>query len=282
MKKGSGFQLKDVNMLYVIAIGGMHVLASLALFPRYFSWSGLLLCGFFFWLSIWIGIGVCYHRLLTHSGFKTTRFFRYILTLTGTLSWEGSPVIWVGRHRIHHQNADKKGDPHSPNDGFSWAHVLWVCIHVTKEENQEVWRVTGDLQKDPGLLFIHRYFWFTQVFLGILLFVFGNLFYDSHTAKSWVIWGIGVRTVIGYHITWFVNSACHTWGYRNYNTKDRSTNLWWVGLLSGGEGWHNNHHADARSALHGGRRWYEIDITYQTIKLFARLGLVSDIVLPKK
>ena len=97
---------------------------------------------------------------------------------------------------------------------------------------------------------------------------------------SWLLWGICLRTVIVYHGTWFVNSASHTWGYRNYNTPDLSTNLWWVALLAFGEGWHNNHHAYQRSAAHG-LRWYEIDLTYWTIRLLGCVGLAKDIVLPK-
>ena len=84
----------------------------------------------------------------------------------------------------------------------------------------------------------------------------------------WVIWGVAVRTVFVYHGTWFVNSAAHTWGYRNYPTNDNSTNLWWVALLSFGEGWHNNHHGDQRAASHG-RRWFELDPTYWTIRLLS-------------
>jgi sn-1 stearoyl-lipid 9-desaturase len=273
--------IKNINWVYSVSIGMLHVLAAFAFLPRNFSWTGLALCIFLFWLSIWIGIGVCYHRLLTHSGFETSRWFRYVLVLAACLSWEGGPIVWVGRHRIHHQNSDKPGDPHSPNDGFSWAHMFWVCFRAPLSENKEVWRVTGDLQKDPGLLLLNEYFWVPQVVFAFLLFWIGSM-QSLQTAYSWVIWGIGVRTTLGYHITWFVNSACHTWGYRNYETSDRSTNLWWVALPSGGEGWHNNHHADARSAMHGGRRWYEVDLTYQTIRFICFLGLGKNIVLPKK
>ena len=108
--------------------------------------------------------------------------------------------------------------------------------------------------------------------LGVVLYAAGEYFYGLGT--SWVLWGLCMRTVIAYHSTWFVNSATHLWGYRNYTTTDRSTNLWWVALLSYGEGWHNNHHAHQRLAVHG-HRWWEVDITYMVIRLLRVLGLAT-------
>jgi fatty-acid desaturase len=95
-----------------------------------------------------------------------------------------------------------------------------------------------------------------------------------------LVWGVYVRTVFTLHVTWAVNSVCHMWGYRNYETRDNSRNSWWVALLTFGEGWHNNHHADQRSARHG-HKWYEFDMSWLTIRAMERMGLVWDVIGPK-
>src|SRR5207248_9663904 len=118
---------------------------------------------------------------------------------------------------------------------------------------------------------------FLAVALGLLLFGAGQ-FYGG-LGLSWVVWGMFVRTAILYHATWLVNSATHWWGYRSYATRDGSTNLWWVALLSLGEGWHNNHHAFPRSARHG-LRWWEVDPTYLLIRLMSMAGLARNIHVP--
>ena len=130
-----------------------------------------------------------------------------------------------------------------------------------------------DLARDPVHLFLNRTQGLWPVLLGGLLYAVGGL--------PWLIWGFSVRTVVVYHVTWLVNSAAHTWGYQSYQTNDRSTNCWWVALLSFGEGWHNNHHAFPRSAAHG-LRWWELDLTYLTIRTFEILGLAKNIVVPDK
>jgi stearoyl-CoA desaturase (delta-9 desaturase) len=147
--------------------------------------------------------------------------------------------------------------------------------------HQDPRSVTKDLQRDPGIVLIDRYFWVPQAMAIVLLFGLG-LLYDLYTACSWVIWGVGVRTAFTYQITWLVNSGCHLWGYKNFNTKDQSRNNWWIALLSFGEGWHENHHHEERSAAHGNRRWYELDITYWTILLMEKLGLATDVKRPTK
>jgi stearoyl-CoA desaturase (delta-9 desaturase) len=261
----------------IFAIAAIHALAVFA--PWYFSWSGVTICVFLIWLSGWIGITLCYHRLLTHGSFKTPQWFRYLLTIAGTLAWQGGPVTWVGNHRLHHLHPDTDDDPHSPLHGFSWSHMFWTFRHSPEGKDPQM--VTRDLLRDKGIAFINRLYWIPQFLLSLMLFFSGLFYKNTETGFSWVAWGIGVRTVIVYHVTWFVNSVGHTWGYRNFHTNDRSKNHWLVAVLSAGEGWHNNHHAQQRSAAHG-IRWFEIDLTYRTIKLLSRIGLAWDIVEPVK
>lgn len=275
-----GFHWRKLDWTVVIGIVGMHLACIAA--PFYFSWSGLAVAAVLVWVTGGLGITLGYHRLLTHRSFKTPKWFEYFLAIVGCLSWQGGPAQWVGTHRLHHANSDNEHDPHSPKHGFTWAHMTW-CMHK-EAEGARGEDAAKDLLRDVGLRFINRYFYVFQFLLIPILYGGGAL--AAHlglptSGLSWVIWGVCVRTVFVYHGTWFVNSASHTWGYRNFKTTDQSTNLWWVAMLSFGEGWHNNHHAYQRSAAHG-LRWWEFDFTYLTIRFLGLIGLAHDIVLPEK
>ena len=172
----------------------------------------------------------------------------------------------------------QEGDPHSPRDGGLWSHILWMFPgHAPGELEAHAKRWAPDLVKDKGVLFLHHTFLLWHFLIGGALLASGWLLYDRFTGISWLLWGLAMRMVIVFHVTWFVNSASHMWGYRNYETTDDSRNLWWVGLLAFGEGWHNNHHAYQRMAAHG-HRWWEFDPTYWVIRGMEALGLVWDVV----
>lgn len=270
-----GMDWKNLDWSVVLGIAAMH-LGSLAA-PFYFTWSGLAVMILFVWLTGNVGITLCYHRLLTHRSFKTPKWFEYFITLMGCLAWQGGPIQWVGVHRIHHRHSDDEDDPHTPNHGFGWAHMFW-CMRKDPGGKRRAEDAAKDLQRDVVHRLINRYFWVPQLPLLAVMYFAGQWIADA--GVSWLLWGVCVRVVLVYHGTWFVNSASHTWGYRNYETKDQSTNLWWVALVSFGEGWHNNHHAHQRSAAHG-LRWFELDITYWTIRFLGLIGLARHIVLPK-
>lgn len=274
--------MRALDWPVVIGIAAVH-LGCLAA-PFYFSWSGLVIACVFAWLTAAVGITLCYHRLLTHRSFRTPKWFEYLLTTLGCMACQGGPIQWVGTHRIHHRHSDKSTDPHSPTHGFAWAHVFW-CMH--KHQGGLPWtsaKAAQDLYRDRGMRLINKFYIVPQLVAVLFCFLGGEWAaqLDWQTSGlSWFLWGVCVRTVFVYHITWFVNSAAHTWGYRNYQTTDNSTNLWWVALASFGEGWHNNHHGDQRAASHG-RRWFEFDLTYWTIRLLGMLGLAHDIVKPRQ
>jgi fatty-acid desaturase len=134
-----------------------------------------------------------------------------------------------------------------------------------------------DLQRDPVMVWIDRYHYVPQFALAAALLGIGWLIGGPLMGLSYVVWGVCVRTIFTFHATWFVNSAAHTWGYQSHDTGDDSKNNWWVAVLSFGEGWHNNHHAAQRAAAHG-RRWWEVDMTYWTIKAMSWVGLAREIV----
>ncbi|MBL0927766.1 MAG: fatty acid desaturase [Phycisphaerales bacterium] len=245
--------------------------------PFVFTWSGLAVAVALWVLTGGLGICLCYHRLLTHRSFKTHKWVEYALTVLGTMTFQGGPLRWVSVHRIHHKHSDHDEDPHSPKHGFNWSHVLWTMAASPKGEDRAP--AAKDLARDPVMVLIDRWHFVPQVALGAVLFGLGH--WLAGAGLSWLVWGVAVRTVFVFHATWFVNSASHTWGYRNYATDDDSKNNWWVALLSFGEGWHNNHHAEQRAAAHG-RRWFEVDLTYLTIRAMALVGLAWDIVPAEK
>ena len=268
---GLGVRSNGFNFGVTLFLAGFHIAAIAALFM--FSWSALAVGIFMWWVAGSLGIGMAYHRLLTHRGFKTPKVIEYFLTVCGTLAMEGGPVAWVATHRIHHSFSDRDGDPHSPRDGVWWSHMGWIINGQSLHRNVEATlRYAPDLARDPFHVWLTRFHFLPQVALGLVLFYFGGW--------PFVFWGVFLRTVFSWHATWFVNSAAHIWGSRRFVTRDDSRNNWWVALLSFGEGWHNNHHAHPASARHG-LAWYEVDVNWYGIKLLQRLGLAHSIKLAR-
>src|SRR6202046_5786894 len=180
-----------------------HVGAVAALF--FFSWNALFLALFLFWVTGGLGLGICYHRLLTHRSFTTPKWFEYFLTICAVVALEGGPLLWVAVHRKHHQFADKEGDPHSPRDGKWWAHAGWILVGKSLHHDvTTLARYTPDLAKDKFHVSITKYHYLTTIALAVVLFAIGGI--------PFVLWGIFLRTVVGLHSTWLVNSATHSWG----------------------------------------------------------------------
>ena len=244
-----------------------HAGAIAALF--FFTWTALI-CALVMWvLATNVGIGMSYHRLLTHRGYRVPKWLEYVLAVCGTMALEGGPIFWVGLHRIHHQLSDHEGDPHTPHDGGWWAHAGWIMAgDALNAETDAMARYVPDLIKDKFYVWLSKYHYVPLIIAGLILLAIGG----------WpaVLWGIFLRTTLGLHATWLVNSATHMWGSRRFQTRDDSRNNWWVALLTGGEGWHNNHHAHPVSARHG-LKWYELDVNYLGIWLLKKVGLAKEI-----
>lgn len=256
-----------INWLSVIVLSVFHAGAVLALF--FFSWPALLAALVLYWVTLSFGIGMGYHRLLTHRSYQAPKWMEYLLAVCGTLSLEGGPIGWVSTHRIHHQFSDKHGDPHTPRDGRWWSHILWTLVGDATDRNTvECSRYAPDLCKDRFLVALSRYHYIPLLILAPLLLLFGGL--------PFLLWGVFFRVTVGLHATWMVNSLTHFWGRRRFPTRDDSRNNWFVALLSFGEGWHNNHHAHPTSARHG-LAWYEIDMSWMTIRLLQIVGLVKSV-----
>lgn len=269
---------QGINIFNVVALTFLHCVSILAVW--HFTWSALIIT-IVLYFATGIGVTIGYHRLLTHSGFQTYAWVRYVWALIGVQSGEGPPNRWCAVHRCHHKYSDEAGDPHSPKHGFGWAHTFWLTTPMsTVDWNTMFTTYIPDLQKDRVLEWISRTYLWQHLVAVCTLFASGYIYGGMDFALSWMLWGYFLRTIIVLHTTWLVNSAAHMWGYRNYETRDDSRNNWFVALLTHGEGWHNNHHAEPVSAAHG-HKWWEIDISYRIIWLMAKMGLVWNIKMPK-
>jgi stearoyl-CoA desaturase (delta-9 desaturase) len=256
-----------INWSTVLAVAIFHFLALISLF--YFSWQNLLIAAILFWISGSLGIGLGYHRLLTHRGFKTPKWFEYFLTICGMLALQSGAISWVTTHRLHHAFTETDKDPHTVNKGLYWAHIGWIFRGQAQSRSEaEMKRYAPDLMKDKVHVVLNKYYWLPSVIVGLALLWFGGV--------GAVLWGIFLRTVLTWQTTWLVNSATHAWGKRRFETSDSSTNNALVAFLTFGEGWHNNHHAFPRSSRHG-LTWKEIDINWLQILFLKKIGLATDV-----
>ena len=268
-----------LNAPTLVVVILFHLGALTALF--FFTWQRLLVMAIFYVLAINVGIGMCYHRLLTHRGYRVPKWVEYAMTVCATLALEGGPIFWVSTHRVHHQLSDQQGDPHTPKEGGWWAHTGWILFGEALHSQTEVLaRYSPDLSRDRFHVWLSKYHWLPITVSGIAMLTLGWYFGGPVSGIAMVLWGVLLRVTLGLHATWLVNSATHMWGSRRFQTRDESRNSWWVALLTGGEGWHNNHHAHPVSARHG-LRWYEFDPNFYGIWILARLGLAKKIQVAK-
>jgi fatty-acid desaturase len=268
-----------------------HLLALLAFVPYFFTWTGVALVLVGNYVFGGLGINIGYHRLLTHRGFRCPKWLERAFALLGVCALQDSPVRWVAVHRIHHQHSDTGADPHSPLVSFSWGYLGWVVFKNRRlRKRVTLARYAKDVLRDPLYAWLHHHRAWMYVYAAHAVLFFGAGYLAGWLLRgtpagalqfglSVLVWGVVVRTVYIWHVTWAANSVAHRWGYRNYETDENSRNNWFIALLTNGEGWHNNHHAYQQSAKVG-HRWWEIDLLYWTLLLLQAVGLVSDIVTP--
>ena len=283
----------DLHWEYLVPILTVHLLACLAILPWCFSWSGVVLAGIGTMVFGTLGINLCYHRLLSHRSLAVPRWLERSLATIAICSLEDTPTRWVANHRLHHCHSDQQPDPHSPRDGVVWAHMGWLFRHVPHRRTMAFLdRYARDVLADDFYRSLERHptaiVWiylahavlFGLAGLAVGWMAMGDWLQARQLAASWVVWGVLVRTVLVWHITWSVNSLTHLFGYRSYGTGEDSRNNWLVAVLAMGEGWHNNHHHDPASASVQ-HRWWEIDVTYYCILLLKGLGLASNVIPPR-
>jgi stearoyl-CoA desaturase (delta-9 desaturase) len=233
-----------------------------------FSWLSVLL--FIVGTRI-VGLGVTlgFHRYFSHRAFKTSRWFQFLIAVVGTASLQKGPFWWVIQHRLHHKHSDTANDPHSPVvKGWWHGHLGWLFARDLLPIDLGLVR---DLTKYPELVWVDRLWWLPPAFLAAICYVIAGW--------SGVVYGYCLNVILVFHVTFAVNSFGHLFGARRFETSDGSRNSFVLGYLGMGDGWHNNHHRAPYSARHG-FAWYELDTTYQLIRLLAWLGIVWDVKVP--
>jgi stearoyl-CoA desaturase (Delta-9 desaturase) len=241
----------------------------------------LVLIGLFY-IVVGHGVTVGFHRLLTHRSFSASRPLKIALGILGSMAFQGGPIGWVADHRRHHAMSDRDGDPHSPHGyGPTWAgqlrglwhaHMGWLLHHAPTSAR----RYAGDMLRDRDLVVVDALFPVWCLASLALPFGVGWVFGGVAGGLTALLWAGGVRIFLLHHVTWSINSICHTIGRRPFATNDRSTNVGALALVSLGESWHNGHHAFPRSARHGVLR-HQVDSSALLIALFERIGWAKDV-----
>jgi len=265
-----GFNLSFPGILFVL----VHV-ACLAVFWTGINLELVALCAFMFFTRKF-GITGAFHRYFSHRSYKTSRPFQFFLAFLGGAAAQKGALWWAAQHRHHHKHSDTDQDLHSAKlEGFYWSHVGWV---LSKEYEEYDSNSVRDLNKYPELVWLDKYIFIPPVAAGTFCFVVGHFL-----GNAWggLVVGFFISTVILYHTTFSINSLCHMFGSRRYETGEESKNSIWLALLTMGEGWHNNHHHYPLSCRQG-FFWYEIDITYYILVCLSKVGLVWDLQAPPK
>jgi stearoyl-CoA desaturase (delta-9 desaturase) len=252
----------------------------------FLGWSDIFLV-VLFWAITAAGITVGFHRFFTHGSFKTNRFMKYALGIAGSLALQGSLSQWVADHRKHHQFSDEEGDPHSPwrfgtskraiAKGLYWSHVGWLF----SEEQTDPEKYAPDIANDADVQRISRAFPLIVTVSMLAPAVLGGLITWSWMgALTGFFWGSLVRLALVHHVTWSINSICHVFGNRPFNSRDLSSNVWWLAIPAMGESWHSLHHAEPTAARHGVFKG-QVDISASFIRLMEKTGLATDVRWPK-
>jgi stearoyl-CoA desaturase (delta-9 desaturase) len=278
---------EQVALAIFVAVPFVALLATgFVLWGSGLSWTDLTLAVVFFAIS-GHGVTVGFHRYFTHGSFKANRPLRIALAIAGSLAIEGPVVRWVADHRRHHAYSDEDGDPHSPwrygnsfrglSKGLWHAHIGW--LFDVEQTDQK--RFAPDLLADPDIAKVNRAFpWLVTVSLLLPALLGGLITWSWMGALTAYFWASVVRIGLLHHVTWSINSICHTWGERPFVTKDRSVNVWWLSILSMGESWHNLHHADPTCARHGVDKG-QLDSSARLIRWFEQAGWARDVRWPK-
>jgi stearoyl-CoA desaturase (delta-9 desaturase) len=277
---------EQVALALFIAVPFVAVLAAVPVaWGGWLGWSDVVIAVVMYYGTL-LGITVGFHRLFTHKSFKPNRGVKIAIAIAGSMAIQGPLIRWVADHRRHHKFSDRDGDPHSPwkygnsvgalTKGLLHAHMGW--LFDTEQTPQR--KYAPDLLKDRDLVRISRLFWlFVLISLAVPAVLGGLVTWSWQGALTAFFWGSLVRVALLHHVTWSINSICHTLGKRPFVSRDKSANVWWLAIPSGGESWHNLHHADPTSARHGVLRG-QVDMSARVIWFFEKAGWVSDVRWP--
>jgi stearoyl-CoA desaturase (delta-9 desaturase) len=278
-----------LQRVIVAIFTGVPMLALVAAIPFAWGWGlgwhDIVIAAVFYWIT-GLGITVGYHRYFTHGSFKAKTPLRIALAVAGTMAMQGPVLTWVSDHRRHHKYSDKEGDPHSPwrygtdtkalAKGLLFAHLLWLFDpNQTSEE-----KYSPDILADKHIRRVSGMFiWLVGVSLLLPALIGGLWGMSWHDAITAFFWAGLVRITLLHHVTWSINSICHTFGDEDFQARDKSRNVSWLAIASFGESWHNLHHADPTCARHGALRG-QIDQSARVIWVFEKLGWAYDVRWP--
>lgn len=255
--------VRRLNWRFLFAVVAVHGVALYGI-VAHFSIPGILFAAGLHVLFGWYGVILGYHHLLAHRCFSVPKWLEYTFACFGTLAFQGGPLTWVGVHVAHHAHSDSEGDPHNATRGFWWSHIGWMALSdLSKYKRYAPSRIVND----KFLVFLEKRILLIQIGWAAILFGLGG--------GQAVIYGVFVKTLTTWHGAWLTNSATHLWGYQNYQTND-ARNLWWVALITGGAGWHNNHHHAPSVASNRVRPW-ELDAIWMAIWILERCGLAKNV-----
>ena len=241
---------------------GIHVAVVVATLLVEFKWSSVALAATLYAMGMF-GVTAGYHRYFSHRAFKTSRAFQLVLAWLAICTMQQGVLWWASHHRQHHRVSDKPADVHSPvQHGFLEAHIGWFWNHRTTDVKE-----VTDFLHYPELRWLDRHYALPGTFMAALCMAVGG----------WpALVGWGWAAVLVWHCTFTINSLCHMWGTKRFDTRDESRNNLLLALLTFGEGWHNNHH-HYQSAARCGFRWWELDLSYLILRALAALGIVWDL-----
>ena len=266
---------KRLALGHIIGLSVIHI-ALIYYFPtQKFTFLSILLAFIMYQVKI-LGITLGYHRLYTHRAFTTNDTLKFVFALMGTLAGQGPISRWVNHHWEHHRYCEKDKDPHSPVvDSFWHAHIGWL----TKPESFDDEKIRKQkLNLTTSVQFLDDHFNLVFLLQIPIFYYLGHIIEDN--GWGWVYMGFLVSTILSLHSTFLVNSLCHVFGKKDYDTGDESRNNLLVAILTNGEGWHNNHHAQPNSAVHGWNKG-QLDITFIVIRFFEKLGYIENVKYPK-
>jgi len=257
-----------INLKKSLPFFAVHLIAFVGVFLVPFSWQMVALCVGMYYLRMF-GVTAGFHRYFAHRAFKTSRAFQFTLAFLAQSSVQKGALWWAANHRHHHKYSDQPEDIHSPiQSGFWWSHCGWI---LNEKNDPTLWEQIKDFGKYPELVWLNTYHHVPTVVFAVAMFLLGGM--------PALIWGFFMSTVLLWHGTFTINSLSHVYGSQRYQTSDTSRNNFWLALLTMGEGWHNNHHT-YMSSTNQGFFWWEVDMTYYTLKALSKVGIVWDLRLP--
>lgn len=234
--------------------------------------------GFHLKLALWalgsyyvrmVGVTLGYHRYFAHRTFKTSRPMQFFIAFWAMSSMQKGVNWWASHHRWHHKYSDTELDVHSPSRrGFWYSHIGWILSDKYEGTHSEL---VKDLERYPELRFLNKFFLLPPLSVGAVIWFFWG--YDAF------LWAGIIATALLWHGTFTINSLSHVFGSRPYVTSDTSRNNFLLALITCGEGWHNNHHF-YQSTANQGWHWWQLDVSYYIIRIFALLGIVWEVKTP--